>query len=507
MTKKYTGIPILRLDYKTGNGRIFKESVIDTMMAKEEFKNALKAKEYSGKLEHPVDEEFNLPLHKIDFVIDNMYKIQNSKGEKIVAADITILDTENGKRLAEMLDSGKAVYTSIRMSGDVSYDDEGSCYPDDLIFYGFDFVSDPSSKICYKVENHKGIILESLDRKKAKKRMRESSSSDVFLDIYIKTPFEDGKSAVNTDLSNINKFSIESVIFSSDEGEYFDSSDTYTSEEIGYLEWKGMNKDILKKNILKELNTDIKAANKYYSTDDVKLAELSLEDFKIDSIVFKRQCNFSNQLREEHMPDKVEVFGHTEYEPEIHVFIEYSDEFKAKVGEYYSEYNTKLAFSLLEEKFYYHPSDKIKNEYNNLENYAEEEVMNENSIDKNIKSLSESKEMSTSYNKNEETSEESVESDVNKNPLEQVQKYCICDSEGYLVNKNDDELYDIEKESEIDTEGFTFTFKEAREWLKKPEHKADSHYKNIYENYNAILTLEEAKEGFRQWLKESKERK
>ena len=76
--------------------------------------------------------------------------------------------------------------------------------------------------------------------------------------------------------------------------------------------------------------------------------------------------------------------------------------------------------------------------------------------------------------------------------IEDKNKYCIRDNEGYFLNKSDNMLYIIENEAEIN-EDFAFSRMEAKLWLENLKHKRDLYYANIYKESNPLIILETAK--------------
>lgn len=121
---------------KTANGRLYKTSLWETVIRKNEKK--ITERKVTGELDHPDDGK--MKLQRVSHLITDL-KLENG----MVVGELEVLNTQRGRDLRALIEGGVTVGVSSRGLGSVSEDKDGTMVVgDDFEFQTFDVVADPA---------------------------------------------------------------------------------------------------------------------------------------------------------------------------------------------------------------------------------------------------------------------------------------------------------------------------------------------------------------------------
>ena len=119
------------------NGRVYPRQLWEKVINSEYVKEMMSSKMLLGEADHPFDDRVEISIKEVSHAINKLW-IENDK----VMAELDILNTTNGQKVATLIDYGSKIGVSSRGAGSVLSD--GSVDPDDYQFFTFDIVCRPS---------------------------------------------------------------------------------------------------------------------------------------------------------------------------------------------------------------------------------------------------------------------------------------------------------------------------------------------------------------------------
>lgn len=119
------------------NGRVYPRELWERVINSEYTKEMMASKMLLGEADHPFDDRVEISIKEVSHAINKLW-IENDK----VMAELDILNTTNGQKVATLIDYGSKIGVSSRGAGSVTSD--GSVDPMDYQFFTFDIVCRPS---------------------------------------------------------------------------------------------------------------------------------------------------------------------------------------------------------------------------------------------------------------------------------------------------------------------------------------------------------------------------
>lgn len=119
------------------NGRVYPRQLWEKVINSEYVKEMMSSRMLLGEADHPFDDRVEISIKEVSHAINKLW-IENDK----VMAELDILNTPNGEKVATLIDYGSKIGVSSRGAGSVTSD--GSVDPDDYQFFTFDIVCRPS---------------------------------------------------------------------------------------------------------------------------------------------------------------------------------------------------------------------------------------------------------------------------------------------------------------------------------------------------------------------------
>ena len=146
--------PLSTLGKKNRNGRIYSRELWENVLQSEYWKDMMTNNSLCGEIVHP-GERTESDSWEIDARnISHRIKEAHIEGDKLIGT-VEVLDTEQGRNLAELIDAGVTVGISARGMGDVNGDEVD---PDTYNFKTFDITmrpSDPNARLVPLTESEK----------------------------------------------------------------------------------------------------------------------------------------------------------------------------------------------------------------------------------------------------------------------------------------------------------------------------------------------------------------
>ena len=208
--------PLSTLGKKNRNGRIYSKALWEKVLDSEYWKDMITNNTLCGEIVHP-GERTESDSWEIDARnISHRIKEAHIEGDKLMGT-VEVLDTEQGRNLAELINAGCTVGISARGMGDLVGDEVD---PDTYNFKCFDITmrpSDPNARLIPITESEKVrlIISEAEESDRLIKGSEDSSDSskyirsDIFVMLEVKmkelmTPEMKDKFEIERGLSNIS---------------------------------------------------------------------------------------------------------------------------------------------------------------------------------------------------------------------------------------------------------------------------------------------------------------
>lgn len=119
------------------NGRVYPKELWEKVINSEYVKEMIASKMLLGEADHPFDDRVEISIKEVSHAINRLW----IEGDKVMA-ELDILNTPNGEKVATLVDYGSKIGVSSRGAGSVMSD--GSVDPDDYQFFTFDIVCRPS---------------------------------------------------------------------------------------------------------------------------------------------------------------------------------------------------------------------------------------------------------------------------------------------------------------------------------------------------------------------------
>lgn len=193
---------------KNRNGRVYSKQLWENVLHSEYWKDMMENNTLCGEIVHPGDrtesDAFEIDARNISHRI----KEAHIEGDKLMGT-VEVLDTEQGRTLADLIDSGCIVGISARGMGDLVGDE---VEPNTYNFKCFDITmrpSDPNARLVPLTESEKG-----------KHVLTESECTDTLIEASVERPnFSDTsdmvKNIINKKLfTELNSRGLEGVTFS-----------------------------------------------------------------------------------------------------------------------------------------------------------------------------------------------------------------------------------------------------------------------------------------------------
>ena len=139
------------------NGRVYPRELWEKVINSEYTKEMMASKMLLGEADHPFDDRVEISIKEVSHAINKLW----IEGDKVMA-ELDILNTTNGQKVATLIDYGSKIGVSSRGAGSVLSD--GSVDPDDYQFFTFDIVCRPSvqaARITESEENNVKPLTES----------------------------------------------------------------------------------------------------------------------------------------------------------------------------------------------------------------------------------------------------------------------------------------------------------------------------------------------------------
>lgn len=119
------------------NGRVYPRELWERVINSEYVKEMMASKMLLGEADHPFDDRVEISIKEVSHAINKLW----IEGDKVMA-ELDILNTPNGEKVATLVDYGSKIGVSSRGAGSVLSD--GSVDPNDYQFFTFDIVCRPS---------------------------------------------------------------------------------------------------------------------------------------------------------------------------------------------------------------------------------------------------------------------------------------------------------------------------------------------------------------------------
>ena len=172
--------PLSTLGKKNRNGRIYSKELWENVLKSEYWKDMMENNSLCGEIVHP-GERTESDSWEIDARnISHRIKEAHIEGDKLIGT-VEVLDTEQGRNLAELINAGITIGISARGMGDLIGDEVD---PDTYNFKTFDITmrpSDPNARLVpiMESEGKRKIILESEESDRLIKGSEEPEIEEV----------------------------------------------------------------------------------------------------------------------------------------------------------------------------------------------------------------------------------------------------------------------------------------------------------------------------------------
>lgn len=172
--------PLSTLGKKNRNGRIYSKELWENVLKSEYWKDMMENNSLCGEIVHP-GERTESDSWEIDARnISHRIKEAHIEGDKLIGT-VEVLDTEQGRNLAELINAGITIGISARGMGDLIGDEVD---PDTYNFKTFDITmrpSDPNARLVpiMESEGKRKIILESEESDRLIKGSEEPEVKEV----------------------------------------------------------------------------------------------------------------------------------------------------------------------------------------------------------------------------------------------------------------------------------------------------------------------------------------
>ena len=130
------------------NGRVYPRELWEKVINSEYTKEMMASKMLLGEADHPFDDRVEISIKEVSHAINKLW----IEGDKVMA-ELDILNTTNGQKVATLIDSGSKIGVSSRGAGSVLSD--GRVDPSDYQFFTFDIVCRPSVQAARITESEK----------------------------------------------------------------------------------------------------------------------------------------------------------------------------------------------------------------------------------------------------------------------------------------------------------------------------------------------------------------
>lgn len=130
------------------NGRVYPRELWEKVINSEYVKEMMASKMLLGEADHPFDDRVEISIKEVSHAINKLW----IEGDKVMA-ELDILNTPNGEKVATLVDYGSKIGVSSRGAGSVMSD--GSVDPNDYQFFTFDIVCRPSVQAARITESEK----------------------------------------------------------------------------------------------------------------------------------------------------------------------------------------------------------------------------------------------------------------------------------------------------------------------------------------------------------------
>lgn len=165
------------------NGRVYPRELWERVINSEYTKEMMASKMLLGEADHPFDDRVEISIKEVSHAINKLW----IEGDKVMA-ELDILNTTNGQKVATLIDYGSKIGVSSRGAGSVTTD--GHVDPTDYQFFTFDIVCRPSVQAARITESEK---IEA-------KPLTESEIADVIKSYKnLDTKLEESTNTKNTD--------------------------------------------------------------------------------------------------------------------------------------------------------------------------------------------------------------------------------------------------------------------------------------------------------------------
>lgn len=178
--------PLSTLGKKNRNGRIYSKELWENVLKSEYWKDMMSNHSLCGEIVHP-GERTESDSWEIDARnISHRIKEAHIEGDKLIGT-VEVLDTEQGRNLAELINAGITIGISARGMGDLIGDEVD---PDTYNFKTFDITmrpSDPNARLVPIMESEgtRKIILESEESDRLIKGSEESGVEEISEDVVV----------------------------------------------------------------------------------------------------------------------------------------------------------------------------------------------------------------------------------------------------------------------------------------------------------------------------------
>lgn len=146
--------PLSTLGKKNRNGRVYSKELWEKVLDSEYWKDMIENNTLCGEVVHPGERTESDPFEIDVRNISHRVTEAHIEGDKLIGT-VEVLDTEQGRNLASLIDSGCTVGISARGMGDVDGD---RVIPDTYNFKCFDITmrpSDPNARLVPLTESEK----------------------------------------------------------------------------------------------------------------------------------------------------------------------------------------------------------------------------------------------------------------------------------------------------------------------------------------------------------------
>ena len=130
------------------NGRVYPRELWEKVINSEYAKEMMASKMLLGEADHPFDDRVEISIKEVSHAINKLW----IEGDKVMA-ELDILNTTNGQKVATLIDYGSKIGVSSRGAGSVLSD--GRVDPSDYQFFTFDIVCRPSVQAARITESEK----------------------------------------------------------------------------------------------------------------------------------------------------------------------------------------------------------------------------------------------------------------------------------------------------------------------------------------------------------------